>query len=238
MRADREDSGVISAPPKPTYRDKKQNQSNKRNKGMVAASPVASLPAEVPVVATPSAGPRTGAYVSQPKREYPPCKYQCPLCTENHYCFHCGVFKAYSTRQKKEHATTHKLCLNCLKPAHTAEQCRSTYRCAICQNKHNSLLHEESVLVSPVIGLASASATIPDGLLMTANVLVTGTNGVTLVARAFHRFRIFSHSHFEQIQNSISIEAYWTEDHLGWSSQLHWNSSTPSRQSHSFFSHR
>ena len=190
MRADREDSGVISAPHKPSHNKHNKPSQNKKNKGMVAASPVASLPAGPPAVATPSAGTSlapagTGVYNSQPKKDYPPCKYACPLCPEKHYCFHCSVFKAYSTKQKKEHAVAHHLCMNCLKPGHTAEQCRSLYRCSVCRSKHNSLLHDDSALATPVLGLASASATIPDGLLMTATVLVTGTNGVTLPARAF-----------------------------------------------------
>ena len=73
------------------------------------------------------------------------------------------------------------------------EQCRSTYRCFTCRAKHSSLLHEDQPGLasfalgqdSAVLGLASASATIPEGLLMTANVLITGTNGVTMTARAF-----------------------------------------------------
>ena len=56
----------------------------------------------------------------------------------------------------------------------------------MCKAKHNSLVHDESAaLASPALGLASASATIPDGLLMTANVLVTGSNGIQTTARAF-----------------------------------------------------
>ena len=96
-------------------------------------------------------------------------------------------------KQKKDHVAAHSLCNNCLKPGHALEQCRSTYRCFSCRAKHNSLLHEDQpALSSPVLGqsssvlgLASASAIIPDGLLMTANVLITGTNGITVTARAF-----------------------------------------------------
>ena len=73
-----------------------------------------------------------------------------------------------------------------MKPGHDIENCRSTFRCFTCKAKHSSLLHEEqSALASPALGLASASAIIPDQLLMTANVLITGTNGITIPARAF-----------------------------------------------------
>ena len=186
MRADREDSNTIS---KPNHYDKFKPKQFKK-KGLVAGTPVASPPSGSPVVATPSAAPKavpTGTYNSSQKKEYAPCKYACSLCPEKHYCFHCNVFKSYSTKQKRDHVTLNNLCVNCLKPGHTAEQCRSLYKCSVCRAKHNSLLHDDSAaLSSPALGLASASATIPDGLLMTANVLVTGTNGITMTARAFN----------------------------------------------------
>ena len=183
MRADREEGNNIS---KPHYLDQKNKQKPTKRKGLVAGTPVASQPA---VVATPSTAPRaapSGTYDPSQKREPAPCKYDCSLCHEKHYCYHCSKFKAFTPKQRREHATANKLCINCLKPNHTAEQCRSLYRCSVCTQKHNSLVHEEGpVLSSPALGLASASATIPDGLLMTANVLVTGSNGIQTTARAF-----------------------------------------------------
>ena len=186
MRADREDSNAIS---KPNHHDKPKLKPAKK-KGLVAGTPVASPPSGPPVVATPcvapKAAPTSGIYDSSQKKEFAPCKYDCSLCSEKHYCFHCNVFKSFTTKQKRDHVTAKNLCVNCLKPNHTAEQCRSLYKCSVCKAKHNSLLHDDSAaLASPALGLASASATIPDGLLMTANVLVTGSNGVTTTARAF-----------------------------------------------------
>ena len=185
MRADREEGNNIS---KPHYNERnKQRPATK--KGLVAGTPVAS-PTSVPtVVATPSTAPKaapSGNYNPTQKREIVPCKYDCTLCTEKHYCYHCSIFKAFTPKQRRDHVTANKLCVNCLKPHHTAEQCRSLYRCSVCKAKHNSLVHDESAaLASPALGLASASATIPDGLLMTANVLVTGSNGIQTTARAF-----------------------------------------------------
>ena len=185
MRADRENSNSIS---KPTYNERSKPKPFKK-KGIVAGTPVASSLSGPPVVATPSAAPRAvppEIYNSSQRREYAPCKYSCSLCPEKHYCFHCNVFKAFTVKQKRDHVALNNLCVNCMKPGHTAVQCRSLYKCSVCQAKHNSLLHDDSVaLASPALGLASASATIPDGLLMTANVLVTGTNGLTMTARAF-----------------------------------------------------
>ena len=197
MRADRAE-GNNSASHKPLFeRPKQQFKSQKKSKGIAAASPVAAPPVGPPTGAAAPAGSSlvsTGAGGSQqPRKDYPPCKYSCPLCPDNHYNYHCNLFKAFSVKQKKDHVTTNNLCVNGLKPGHTSEQCRSTYRCSMCRAKHNSLLHEETpALSSPVLGqspsvlgLASATAVIPEGLLMTANVLVTGANGITRVARAF-----------------------------------------------------
>ena len=185
MRADREEGNNIS---KPHYSER-NNQKPAKNKGLVAGTPVAS-PISVPtVVATPSTAPKAAPsrpYNPAQKREDYPCKYDCTLCTEKHYCYHCSTFKAFTTKQKRDHVTANNLCVNCLKPHHTAEQCRSLYRCSVCNKKHNSLIHsEEGALCSPALGRASASATIPDGLPMTANVLVTGSNGIQVTARAF-----------------------------------------------------
>ena len=183
MRADREEGINIS---KPSYQTDRNKQKPIKKKGLVAGTPVASQPI---TVATPSHAPRaapSGTYDPSQRREPAPCKYDCSLCKEKHYCYHCSKFKAFSPKQRKEHVTANNLCMNCLKPNHTAEQCRSLYRCSVCTQKHNSLVHvEESVLVSSAIGLAAASATIPEGLLITANVLLTGSNGVQKTARAF-----------------------------------------------------
>ena len=182
MRADREEGNNIS---KPSYQSERNKQKPAKRKGLVAGTPVASQPTPV---ATPSTAPRaapSGIYDPSQKREPAPCKYDCSLCKEKHYCYHCSKFKAFTPKQRKEHVIANNLCMNCLKPNHTAEQCRSLYRCNVCTQKHNSLVHEEGpVLSSPALGLASASATIPDGILMTANVLLTGSNGVQKTARA------------------------------------------------------
>ena len=185
MRADREEGNNVS---KPQHTERQKPKPFKK-KGLVAGTPVASPSSEPPAVATPSVSFKAapaGNHDSSQRREPAPCKYNCTLCSEKHYCYHCSIFKAFTTKQKKDHVTANKLCDNCLKPHHTTEQCRSLYRCSVCKQKHNSLIHEESTaLASPALGLASASATIPDGLLMTANVLVTGTNGAQITARAF-----------------------------------------------------
>ena len=187
LRADRAEGVSITASNKHQYEKNKQNKHQKKkpqNTSLVAAgSPAVAAAAAAPPTVS-GVGP---AVVSQiGKKEYPPCKYSCPLCPENHYAFHCSIFKNYAVQQKKIHVATHSLCYNCLKPGQTLENCRSTFRCFTCKAKHSSFLHEDATaLSSPALGLASASTIIPDGLLMTATVLVTGKNGKTVSARAF-----------------------------------------------------
>ena len=167
IRADRaEGVGTTSSSKPHSDRNKQKKFQKKKNQHpslAASASPAVASPA------VSSVGP--AAVVPQPaKREYPPCKYSCPLCPENHYVYHCNTFKTYTVQQRKNHVATHSLCYNCLKPGHDIENCRSTFRCFTCKAKHSSLLHEEqSALASPGLGLASASAIIPDGLLMTAH---------------------------------------------------------------------
>ena len=184
MRADREEGINLS---RPHHNEQRYNKSKPaKKKGLVAGTPVASQPA---VASTPSTAPRvapSGTYNPSQKREFAPCKYDCSLCHEKHYCYHCSKFKAFTPKQRREHVTANNLCINCLKPNHTVEQCRSIYKCSVCNQKHNSMVHDEgTTLSSPALGLASATAIIPDGLLMTATVLVNGSNGFQTTARAF-----------------------------------------------------
>ena len=142
---------------------KRQNQ-----KGVAAATPVTG---------------NSNSSSQAPNREFI-CKYTCPLCSENHYCFHCNLFKNLTMTQKKEHAATHSLCTNCLKPGHAVEACHSTYRCNSCREKHSSMLHEESTPTTSA-PLVAASTSETERLLMTANVIVTGSNNRNRTVRAF-----------------------------------------------------
>ena len=80
--------------------------------------------------------------------------------------------------------------MNCLKPGHTPSTCRSTYKCKFCSQAHNSLLHDNQAnssnpaVLSTNVTNTGVKSCIQDTLLTTAEVLLTGTNGVTLVARA------------------------------------------------------
>ena len=167
-----------------------RNKFKQKNRGSHAAvAPPSSAPTAVPKAAPatqPTRAPHQGA-----RLEYPPCKYSCPLCPDNHYPYHCSVFKGYTARQRIDHVKTHTLCTTCLKPGHAASVCMSTFKCKTCRAAHNTLLHEDQINVSaPATALTNAATPDPtealkDTLLMTAEVLLTGTNGLTITARAF-----------------------------------------------------
>ena len=170
-------------------RHKPNNHRNRSSHAAVAPPTPAPAVVSTAVPTTQHSQPR-GAPAAA-RTNYPPCKYQCPLCPEKHYPYHCSVFKALSTSQRNAHATANSLCTTCLKPGHAADVCHSTFKCKICKASHNSLLHEEPTTVAtPAIGSTNSATsesadTLKNTLLMTAEVLLTGTNGMTLSARAF-----------------------------------------------------
>ena len=175
-----------------TGRNKKQFQ---KKKGSGLAAPVITSSTTPSVISNSENQLARPTQVAKPavvtrhtpaaNTEYIPPKYNCPLCGEHHYAFHCPTFKGLAVAQRKEHVNTNSLCNNCLKPNHKAEVCKSTYRCRECKGKHSSFLHEDQGIASPVLSYPIASTIAKDGLVMTANVMVTGTNGTTITARAF-----------------------------------------------------
>ena len=176
---------------------KHQKSNNHKGRGShVAVTTPTQQPSQpqpnpsVAAVTTPAPANQPRAAPGAARTEYPPCKYSCPLCPMNHYAFFCDVFKSYTPRQRNNHAHTHNLCFSCLKPGHAASECRSIYRCKTCKGQHNSMLHEDPASVASPTVVSTNSAIsdnfkLKDTLFMTANVLLTGTNGITTTARAF-----------------------------------------------------
>ena len=148
---------------------------------------------------TPRPAPQYSSDSQFTKSTYSARSYVCPLCQDNHLLYYCPTFTGYNSAQRKEYVITNKLCLNCLKPNHVAQECRSTYRCreGNCQKKHNTLLHEDrnspSIPTSTTYQVNSAihqanteeeEASMTENLLMTSQVILTGPSGTTLTARA------------------------------------------------------
>ena len=109
-------------------------------------------------------------------------KWECRLCApEKHPIYFCPKWNNYSVPQRKGHIQTHSLCSNCLSPGHNAADCKSTRRCKHCGQKHHQSIHEETTTVNYS---SMPTSKLPDVLLPTAEVLLTGPTGQTVRARA------------------------------------------------------
>jgi hypothetical protein len=66
----------------------------------------------------------------------------CPCCSQNHNLFHCAQFINLTVKDRINLVHSKRLCNNCFRDNHVASTCKSEYRCKICKESHNTLLHE------------------------------------------------------------------------------------------------
>ena len=79
------------------------------------------------------------ATLNQPTSSY---RWECVLCKpEKHPLFLCSKWLGFSVTQRINHATSKKLCKNCLAVGHATKACRSTYQCRECNSNHHTTLH-------------------------------------------------------------------------------------------------
>lgn len=76
---------------------------------------------------------------SNEKRDYNSCR----VCKGSHKVIHCDSFKKLNLSQRKKSARENELCFNCLKPFHSANDCKAD-ACKRCDIKHNALLCAKS----------------------------------------------------------------------------------------------
>ena len=123
---------------------------------------------------------RSNVHVVTPSPTY---KWDCALCkTEKHPIFLCPKWQAYTVPQRLTHIQQKNLCHNCLAVGHAAESCKSHYKCRECQQSHHTTIHQSSSVATPINSVVSSQ--VPDALMMTAQVLLTGPRGVKTQARA------------------------------------------------------
>ena len=74
----------------------------------------------------------------------------CLVCDSDHRIIYCDQFKDMTVKMRKEFASDHGLCFNCLYGGHYIKDCRSKLRCSIegCSDQHNTLLHDSDVIVN------------------------------------------------------------------------------------------
>jgi hypothetical protein len=66
----------------------------------------------------------------------------CPCCSQNHNLFHCAQFINLTVKDRINLVHSKHLCNNCFRNNHVASTCKSEYRCKMCKEPHNTLLHE------------------------------------------------------------------------------------------------
>ena len=120
----------------------------------------------------------------------------CPVCKNpKHPLYTCAQFKALTHDQKMAVLKSHDFCINCLRPGHFVKQCSSTSRCRTCQKPHHTLMHIDKAVNTPEdppperkpsedLPACAISGVIPGSLLMTCRVLVQGSDGSKMEARA------------------------------------------------------
>ena len=114
----------------------------------------------------------------------------CVLCkTVSHPLFSCSKFKALPHDRKMATVKGHDLCLNCLRPGHFVNHCKSLHKCHECQRLHHTLLHlntktEDKSQQNTSATSNHATAVRPSSLLMTCQISVTSPAGLTIEARA------------------------------------------------------
>lgn len=118
-------------------------------------------------------------------------KQVCDVCKGDHLVFKCDTFLKLSIQQRIEEIMRLRLCFNCLRRGHGAQQCSSGH-CRKCQKPHHTLIHreavtqpaaepEEVVVASQVV----ANRIWPQVLLATALIRVQDSRGSSMVCRAF-----------------------------------------------------
>ena len=73
----------------------------------------------------------------------------CPVCDADHPITSCDQFKGMTVKMRRQTASDHGLCYNCLCKGHFIINCHSKFTCGVqgCDNKHNTYLHEYSNVI-------------------------------------------------------------------------------------------
>ena len=71
----------------------------------------------------------------------------CPLCTQHHPLYRCGVFKSKPVEERRALVNSKRICFNCINSTeHLSKSCKSPMRCKVpgCGRPHHTLLHLSS----------------------------------------------------------------------------------------------
>ncbi|XP_050061518.1 uncharacterized protein LOC126551649 [Aphis gossypii] len=129
---------------------------------------------------------------------------QCSICTQNHIIYKCNTFMKSKPSERLNLAKKAKICFNCLRTTHGANQCTNEKTCKNCGLKYHTLLHldikkvntpegenttseqeKEHGFQSTTSHLGAAYPTTSQNIILsTVLVHVSGKNGRTVLCRA------------------------------------------------------
>ena len=75
-------------------------------------------------------------------------KFNCLLCKNSHALYQCNEFLSKSVIDRNIVSQNLKLCANCLRNNHKTEDCKSTFSCKECNQRHHTLLHSNEFVPS------------------------------------------------------------------------------------------
>lgn len=73
----------------------------------------------------------------------------CALCTEHHYLRACPTFLQMNVTERRNAVKNNGFCFNCLVSGHMINECKNKMNCKICNKRHHSLLHINTIIDSP-----------------------------------------------------------------------------------------
>jgi hypothetical protein len=78
-------------------------------------------------------------------------QFSCYYCKNpTHTINKCAEFLDLSHHDKIQNVNNRNLCKNCLRPNHSTADCRSKFKCKYCHQNHNSLLHQQDVVLNSI----------------------------------------------------------------------------------------
>ncbi|XP_061710770.1 uncharacterized protein LOC133520395 [Cydia pomonella] len=141
----------------------------------------------------------------------------CPKCNGDHNLNSCGQFLALSNAERLNLLPSYKICFNCFRSGHYANQCKKA-GCKLCKRKHNSLIHvaEHNLKTGPsscersgaqtrtapaqVAGSATVT-TLSASMSTAASQSCASKQGVVLLATAL--IKVYGHNNREFIVKAV-----------------------------------
>ncbi|XP_042626645.1 uncharacterized protein LOC122147619 [Cyprinus carpio] len=103
-------------------------------------------------------------------------KILCVLCQEdNHQLDSCCSFLSKPLEERRKYVQEKRLCYGCLKPGHSAKECRCRLTCNVCKRRHPTSLHDDNfVKMIRILPSAARSQSDPNDVTNAMALSVTG----------------------------------------------------------------